>query len=197
MLSDQEIASLTPAERADLVRRLQANDRAIGAESAGQRLRTLFLSLVAVACVVLVPWIVLLAVTLPKSYVVHRWTPVWTGFDVALLATLAATAWAAWRRRQLLVVFAVVGATLLACDAWFDVMTASTWSDEWVSVSSALLVELPFAAVLLLVARRLLRLTLQRVHGLSGTVGTLPPLYRIPLLGIDPRSAARGLPAPR
>jgi len=185
MLSDQEISALGAEERAELVRRLLAHDGGPPG-TAGRRQRSLFLSLVAVACAVLMPWIVLLAVTLPKSYVVHRWTAVWTGFDVALLLTIGASLWAAWRRRQVLIVVAIVGATLLVCDAWFDVMTASTRSDEWISVASALFVELPFAVVLLLVARRLLRLTLQRARALGGVEGPLPPLHKIGILGADP-----------
>ena len=75
-----------------------------------------------------------------------------------------------------------MGATLLARDAWFDVMTASAPSDEWViSVAWALLVELPFAVVLPLAAQRLLRLTLQRVRDRTGA----------PSPGVDTRSHQR------
>ena len=46
----------------------------------------------------------------------------WVGFDLALLVAFAATGWAAWRRRQVLIICLVVLATLLCCDAWFDVV---------------------------------------------------------------------------
>jgi len=94
MLSDDEISRLSPVQRNELARRFLARDPHSSA-SAGRRQRSLFLSLVAVACLVLLPWIVFLAFTLPKSYVVQRWTAVWTGFDVALLTTIAACFWAA------------------------------------------------------------------------------------------------------
>ena len=51
-----------------------------------------------VASAVLIPWIVLLALTLPRHYVAGHWRLTWVGFDIILLASLAATAWFAWRR---------------------------------------------------------------------------------------------------
>jgi hypothetical protein len=184
MLSDDEIAALTPGERADLIRRLSVSERA-GLASPGQRPRTAFLSLLSLAAVVLVGWLILLTLTLPRMYVVSRWDSVWTGFDLALLAAIVATAWAAWRRRQLLIAFSIVCATLVVCDAWFDVMTAAPGRDEGLSVASALLVELPFAAMLILVARNLLRLTYRRMRQLSGASGPDLRLYEVPLLGIE------------
>ena len=184
MLSDDEISRLSAVQRHELARRLLARDPHSSA-SAGRRQRSLFLSLVAVACLVLLPWIVFLALTLPKSYVVQRWTAVWTGFDVALLTTIAACFWAAWRRRQVLIVFALIGATLLTCDAWFDIMTASTSGDLRISLASAFLVELPFAVVLMMVARRLLRLTLHRAHHRAGLVDPSTPFYKIAILGLE------------
>jgi hypothetical protein len=184
MLSDDEIAALTPAERADLIRRLSVTERA-GLASPGQRPPAAFLSLLSLAAVGLVGWLILLNLTLPRTYVVNRWDSVWTGFDLALLAAIVATAWAAWRRRQLLIAFSIVCATLVLCDAWFDVMTAAPGRDEGLSVASALLVELPFAAMLILVARNLLRLTYRRMRHLSGASGRDLPLYEVPLLGIE------------
>jgi hypothetical protein len=50
------------------------------------------------ASVGLIPWIVLLAITLPHRYVASHWTVTWVGFDIVLLGCLAPTAWLAWRR---------------------------------------------------------------------------------------------------
>src|SRR5262249_47570213 len=52
---------------------------------------TLLLGLVAVA---LVPWILYLTFTLPSRHVTLHYDLAWIGFDVALLASFAATAWA-------------------------------------------------------------------------------------------------------
>ena len=77
-----------------------------------------------VVSVGMVPWIVYLALTLPESYRAGNWAAVWVGFDVALVLVLLSTALAAWRRRQLMVPLLLVAATLLLCDAWFDVATS-------------------------------------------------------------------------
>jgi hypothetical protein len=105
------------------------------------------------------------------------------GFDAGLLLVFAATTWAAWRRRQILIGCLLVLATLLCCDAWFD--TTLDWGTPgfMVSLLSALLVELPVAAVALIGARRLLRLTVGRLELLAGDPGPVPPFWRVPLFG--------------
>ena len=80
--------------------------------------------LVAVSSVVLFPWAAYLALTLPASVSARHWQLAWTGFDVALAAGLAATAWLAIHRDRRLAFPAVSTATLLLADAWFDVCTA-------------------------------------------------------------------------
>jgi hypothetical protein len=80
--------------------------------------------LVAVSSAVLFPWAAYLAATLPASVSARHWPLAWTGFDVAVAAGLAATAWLAIRRDRRLAFPAVSTATLLLADAWFDVCTA-------------------------------------------------------------------------
>ena len=110
------------------------------------------------ACVALSGWIIVLGLTLPRRYDAAHWNLAWVGFDVALLAGLALTAWAAWRRRAVVVLFATVTATLILADAWFDVTTART-RDFWVSALQALLVEVPFAIFLFFVVIRVVKFT--------------------------------------
>jgi hypothetical protein len=62
-----------------------------------------------------------------------------------LLVSFAVTAWAVWRRGRPAVVATAVTITLLGCNAWFDLTTASTMSD---AVTSAVAGELPLAALL-------------------------------------------------
>jgi hypothetical protein len=52
-----------------------------------------------------------------------------------------------------LIVFSIAAATMFFLDAWFDVTTASR-GDELQSVALAVFIEVPFAALLLWVARR-------------------------------------------
>jgi hypothetical protein len=100
-----------------------------------------------------------------------------------LLLAFAATAWAAWRRRQVLILCLVVLATLLCCDAWFD--TTLDWGTRGfiASLTLALVVELPLAAVAMIGARRLLRLTFSRLDALKGNSGQVPSLWKMPLFG--------------
>ncbi|WP_345411669.1 hypothetical protein [Actinomycetospora chlora] len=142
--SDDDLARLTVEERAELVRRVVA----VGAPAPPPpHRRRRFLLLASIGSLVLVPWIGFLAATLPHRYEARHWTLAWVGFDVVLLVGLATTAFMAWRGRPAVVFPALVTATLLVCDAWFDTTTAQR-TDVVVSALSALLLELPMAAVL-------------------------------------------------
>jgi hypothetical protein len=122
------------------------------------RVRRIVIETLVVACLTLMAWTIVLGLTLPRRYDAAHWNLAWIGFDVALLAGLSATAWAAWRRRAVIVLFATATATLMLADAWFDVTTARS-RDLWVSVIQAVFVELPFAAFLLYVVVRVLSFT--------------------------------------
>lgn len=192
MCSDAELHAMSRSERARLARTLLALDdppRSGPAPLWGPG-RMHFALFVLGCCMVLTGWIVLLAITLPINYVTRQWRLAWIGFDVALLAGLAVTGWAAWRRRQIVVAAALVTATLLCCDAWFDVLLSWGGRGEWQSIASALLVELPLAGLLLGVARRVLRTTIHTVWTVTGQEGDEPALARVPLLGEPMRMVA-------
>jgi hypothetical protein len=123
------------------------------------RERPLALLVSAGCCVVLAGWIVLLAATLPHHFDAHHWRAVWVNFDVFLLAAFAATAWAIWRQRQVLILLLILIGTMLCCDAWFDVATSLATSGFGISLLSAVLAELPLAFLAFAGARRLLRAT--------------------------------------
>jgi hypothetical protein len=124
-----------------------------------RRQRRVALLVSAACCVVLAGWIVVIAATLPRHFDAHHWRGVWVNFDVFLLAAFAATAWAIWRERQILILLLVGIGTMLCCDAWFDVGTSLATSDLWISLGSALVAELPLAFLAFAGARRLLRAT--------------------------------------
>ncbi|WP_063748994.1 hypothetical protein [Streptomyces sp. NRRL B-24484] len=151
------------------------------------------LGVLVVCCAALLPWIGFLAATLPVHFEARQWRLAWVGFDLGLLAALAATAWFGWRRRRLLVPWALAAAVLLICDAWFDVMLSWGTDDVWVSVGAALLVELPLATALLLRVRRILQVMLRHYWYLADLPGEPPPLYRAPLLteGVPDRPRQR------
>ena len=124
-----------------------------------RRERRLALLVAATCCVILAGWIVVLAATLPHRFDAHHWRAVWVNFDILLLVAFAATAWAIWRQRQVLILLLAITGTMLCCDAWFDVGTSLATSGFWLSLVSALLAELPLAILAFAGARRLLRAT--------------------------------------
>ncbi|WP_191251118.1 helix-turn-helix domain-containing protein [Amycolatopsis oliviviridis] len=119
-------------------------------------IRRILLTLLAGAAVLLVPWTVYLAHTLPDRYDTGQWRAAWVGFDIALLLCFAAGAWLGSRRRRAAVPLLSATAAMLCCDAWFDVMLGWTSAERWTSVALAVFVEIPVAVLLALAARRLL-----------------------------------------
>jgi hypothetical protein len=89
----------------------------------------------------------------------------------------------------------VVLATLLCCDAWFDVTLDLRTNDFQVSLLMALCVELPLATLAVIGARRLMRLNIRTVGRLAGRTGRVPPLWKIPLYGMESRGFRTLIPA--
>jgi hypothetical protein len=137
-----------------------------------RRERRLALLVAATCCVILAGWIVVLAATLPHRFDAHHWRAVWVNFDILLLAAFAATAWAIWRQRQVLILLLAITGTMLCCDAWFDVGTSLATSGIWISLLSAVFAELPLAFLAFAGARRLLRATV--AAGILAGAGILP-----------------------
>src|ERR1017187_8211726 len=179
-------------ERARLARAIAAIDRPVPrARPPAQRHRTIILMAIIGCCIALACWTGVLAVTLPRYYRAGDWRGAWVGFDLALLAAFAVTAWAAWRRRQVLIICLVVLATLLCCDAWFDVTLDLRTSGFMFSLLSALWIELPLATMAIIGARRLIRLTLGTV--VTRDPGPRLPLWRVPLFGSESQRGLRDL----
>jgi hypothetical protein len=184
VLDEDDVRQMTPEERACLARALiTLNAGHVTSTPISQRRRRILIAACLLGVLVLAVWIGVLEVKLPKLYRAGGWRTAWVGFDVALLLVFAATAWAAWRRRQILIACLMVLATLLCCDAWFD--TTLDWGTRGFTLSllSAFLVELPLAALALIGARRLIRLTAGRLELLSGVPGPVPPFWQVPLFG--------------
>jgi len=184
VLDETELRRMSPGERAQLARAIAAIDGPVPAgRPMAQRHRAIVLAAIVGCCVALACWIGVLAVTLPRYYRAGDWRGAWVGFDLALLAAFAVTAWAAWRRRQVLIICLVVLATLLCCDAWFDVTLDLRTSGFMFSLLSALCIELPLATMAIIGARRLIRLTLGPV--VTRDPGPRLPLWRVPLFGSE------------
>jgi hypothetical protein len=106
------------------------------------------------AGLLLVPWTIGLAHALPCRYVSAHWGIAWAGFDTALAVGLALTGLAVLRHAAWIDRAAIATATLLAVDAWFDVLTAGGAAAVALASAEALLVELPVAVLCIFVARR-------------------------------------------
>lgn len=187
MLDEAELREMSPAERYRLARALAALDlprRPDGPKA--RRRRKLALTFLVGACIFLAVWIGVLAVSLPSRYRAGGWWGAWVGFDIGLLLAFTSVAWAAWRGKQLLIVCLIVTATLLTCDAWFDLTLDWATRSFYFSLLSAVFVELPLAAMMIYGARRLLQLTVRMQMALEGLPGPVPPLWRVALFGDVP-----------
>jgi hypothetical protein len=185
---------MTQDERHELARALAALDLPHPLLDPRVRRRRRFgLLFVTACCIGLAGWIAILILTLPGHYTSSDWRAVWVGLDIAELLGFAATGWAAWHQRQVLIFFMIMTGTLLLCDAWFDLALNYGSSGFAMSLVSALLAELPLAFVMFAGARRLVRVTVQTVFELAGIPGPVPPLWRVPLLaaGLEEALPAR------
>ncbi|OHU99416.1 hypothetical protein [Mycobacterium talmoniae] len=176
LVSDATIAAMSAAQRRDLIRRLRRPLAELVPATTYERERRIRLGLMISGAVGLIPWIVYLALTLPDTYVAHNWPATWVGFDTLLVLFMAGTAILGFLRRQVLILSAFTTGVLLVCDVWFDVMTAGP-RDLWVSLLTAG-VSLPLAAILIVGALRILRLTATQLW----LIDTGTPLWRLPLL---------------
>ena len=157
MLTDDEIARMTPDERRRQISRLVRPVREVapGEPQLHQR-RRFRIGVVAASAILLVPWIVYLAISLPGEHKVRNWDVMWVGFDAIELSLFALTLYLAVRRRVVVILSAFATGVVLLCDAWFDLLTANP-GELWQSVLAAVLIEIPLAAVLMSAAFRAIR----------------------------------------
>jgi hypothetical protein len=194
-MDEAELRRMSPADRRQLAAMLieldglptdelapadpYLHDPALG------RQRRLVLLISAASCVILAGWIVVLAATLPHHFNTHHWRALWVNFDVLLLAAFAATAWATWRKRQILILLLMLTGTMLCCDAWFDVGTSLATKGMWISIATALFAELPLAVLAFTGARRLLKATVEASLPAPAVAGDQPAGSWRPAEGAD------------
>lgn len=166
ILTDAQIAALTHEQRRDLITRLELPLSEVVDPALLTRMRRIRLGLMVGGSMAMVPWLGYLSMTLPDNYVARNWQLTWVGFDVLLLAFMLATAIFGFLRRQVLLFAAFTSGVLLICDAWFDLMTAGP-HDIWLSLVTALLIEVPLAILMISGAVRIMRLTMMRLRMLN------------------------------
>jgi hypothetical protein len=106
-------------------------------------------SLLLLVAIALVPWTVALGWQLPARHTSHHWDAAWIGFDIALIAAVAATAYGLARQRLWVQIPAAVSAALLLTDAWFDNLLADGTHEHVVAALEAGIGELPLALICL------------------------------------------------
>jgi hypothetical protein len=174
----QMFYELNRGERARVLQALAVSALEQSPPPCGRSPRARMVCFLALCCVGLIPWTIGLAVTLPRSYLVDTWPLAWVGFDTILLGCLGTTAWAFWKKRQVAVMASLVTSVLLLCDAWFDVMTAHSGRCLELSITTAMLGEIPIGVLLGLVSVRLLHAS----RAGDPTSGSLPiSLWQTPL----------------
>ncbi len=109
------------------------------------------------AGIVLIPWTVYLAVSLPKRQIDTHYRGAWVGFDILLVVAIVMTAYYAFRLDSRVQLPAAATATLLFVDAWFDVMTAGGRTSTIEALVMAAFIEIPAALFSLFLARRVNR----------------------------------------
>ena len=151
-----------------------------------KRRRRVTMEVIWVCAAALVPWTIYLGLSLPADFNTRHWAVAWTGFDVLELLALGATAYFGWKRRQALIASAIAAATLLICDAWFDITLNLGTSQIWWSLGSAAFIELPLAFFLIHRVTLLMRLMMMRYYPAVDERGKPIRLTRIPLIALLP-----------
>jgi len=134
------------------------------------------------AVVAEISWTSYIGWRLPRHYVANHWDFAWVGIDLAQIVLLLGVAWAAWRRRALLILFSTMSGTLLLVDAWFDVTTARR-GDVGLSWLMALALEVPSALFFFWLTRRSIR-QLEQTFFHDERIASLP-VRKIPLPEIE------------
>ncbi|MDX3224381.1 hypothetical protein [Streptomyces sp. ME19-01-6] len=111
----------------------------------GRRIRVEWVLLASGAA--LVPWLVVLATTLPPSTRVGHWNAAWVGLDALEALGLLATGLLRRRGDDRHRLTAAATCALLVVDAWFDSVTAAPGAELAAALAMAVGAELPLAAV--------------------------------------------------
>ncbi|WP_267000844.1 LPXTG cell wall anchor domain-containing protein [Streptomyces sp. NBC_00354] len=106
------------------------------------------------AGVALLPWMVVLAKTLPQTAEVSNWSTAWIGLDAMMAAGLSGTGLLLRRHDPRAAPLAAATAALLVMDAWFDVTTSAPGGARATALALAVCAELPLAAACAALAAR-------------------------------------------
>jgi hypothetical protein len=102
----------------------------------------------------MIPWIFILACSLPSTIRAVHWSTAWAGLDALEAVGLMTTGVALVGRRSWLCLPAAITSALLVVDAWFDITTSAPGPAATVAIAMAVFLELPVAGLCAVLAIR-------------------------------------------
>ena len=105
----------------------------------------------------MVPWLFVLAATLPGSTGVPHWSLAWVGLDAMEATGLVLTGWLLRRDDPRRALTAMATSALLVTDAWFDISTAGPGGALYEAIAMAVCAEIPMAVLCAALAHRAIR----------------------------------------
>lgn len=109
---------------------------------------------VLIAGLAMIPWVLILACSLPSTIRAAHWSTAWAGLDALEAAGLMTTGAALIGRCSWLCLPAAITSTLLVVDAWFDITTSAPGHASTVAIAMAVFPELPIAGLCAVLAIR-------------------------------------------
>lgn len=100
-----------------------------------------------ILALVLVPWTIYLARTLPDRSISRHWGLSWVGLDIAIMISLAITGILASLKSRQVVTAASTTAAFLIADAWFDISSAKPGWQLDQAIVLAIFIEIPLAII--------------------------------------------------
>lgn len=101
------------------------------------------------SAIILVPWTIFLAATLPSQHLSRHYRLTWVGFDIFLVILLVVTAFAVLKKSRSHDLLACATGVMLLLDGWFDVTGAGNRADYVIAMTMALVVTVPSGIFLL------------------------------------------------
>lgn len=105
---------------------------------------------------VLLPWTLYLAESLPRHHVTLHWDISWVGLNVVLILALAMTGYLSYIQSRWVAISSTVLGSVLLLDAWFDILGQHSPQELRQALLLAIFIEIPLAITSFVIAGRAL-----------------------------------------